>query len=156
MATRGTVIVLDAMNTQVVCPNNTVENTIWSYVLPGGWMKENSGIRLSIISTVTASANMKRLRGYFGGFLFLSAGQNGGTSKTYYFQRTVLNRNSLNAQISENENCTILGSSVDAVVTGTVNTANDITMSITIQKDAAAVAAGNVAAVEKITLEFLP
>jgi len=155
MATRGTVIVLDAMNVQVVCPNNTSINVLWSYVLPGDWMDKNSTIRLTLITTSTISANVKRLYCYFGAFNFASYPQTLSYA-SYNYLRTVSNRNSKTAQVSETINAFGPLSQIGLPTYGAINTNNPVTISVAFQKDAAAVAAGESATIEKVLLELLP
>jgi len=151
MATRGTTLVLDTSNIQIVAPLDTNENLLWSYVLPGKWMKESSQIWLTIIFKVNGFGGDNRLRGYFGSFLFLNNTQNTG-SLSFYYRRSVANRGNLVTQISEDISYTNAASSGGTPSVGNVDTTIDTTISLTLQKATGT----NACSLERVTLEFLP
>ena len=151
MATRGTVIVLDASTVHYVCPNNTAENLAWTYTIPGGWFKQSSGISLNMLVNFTSNANFKYFRAYFGGVRFMEFTPPSG-NQTAKINRMVFNSNSLNSQISEPQ---IWGNIVignQAPVTMAVNTASDVVINVTCQKTTAT----DAMIIEWLYLNFLP
>lgn len=152
MTTRGTVIVLDAMNVQVATPASLSEITVYQYTVPSTFFKLNSTLRLTMLVSCGNVGGNRQVRGYFGGVNFLDFLNAASSTLGIAIQRTITNRNSKTIQISEGLNSTGLGISTGAVQTLAINTNTDNVLSITLQKNATTLDL----ALEKVTLELLP
>lgn len=115
------------------CDGTTNENILATYTLPAGTMGANDIIEIDSLWTYTNSANNKLVFHRFGGTDFLAPILT--TSARSQLKCIIRAANSVSAQIGHVPTVvTPYGSSGVSAVSGTVNTANNVTISIIGQK----------------------
>lgn len=120
----------------VSCDGTTNENILGTYTLPAGTMGANDIIEIDSLWTYTNSANNKLVFHRFGGTDFLAPTLT--TSARSQLKCIIRAANSVSAQIGHVPTVvTPYGSSGVSAVSGTVNTANNVTISIVGQKASA-------------------
>ena len=111
--------------------NDTNENVLATVTIPGGVIGANGALRITPVWSYTNSGNIKTLRVRLGGTQIGTAGPTTTATLQSYFM--VRNRNDEASQVSS-----VLGagavSSASAVTTTAVNTAADVSLTITAQK----------------------
>jgi hypothetical protein len=140
------VIVLARQGAEIAAPADTNENTLFSYLLPGGLLGPNDAVRVYCYMSCDNNANTKTLRTRLGGVVAL---QSPVTTVPFAHQGFILgNRNSRSAQ-SVQMTRDYSGTSGTAIA---VNTAVDQLLTVSIQKGVA----GDNAALESVSVEWLP
>ena len=109
----------------------TAETSIVAMTIPGGTLGANGVVRIRVLSTHTNNTNAKTLRVYFGGVLVL--GPTMTTTATFRDEHEIFNRNSVSSQVfyGSGSQAGGFGSTSGALLTGTVNTASDVTVEVT-------------------------
>lgn len=106
------------------------ETSLASITIPAGAMGANGAVRVTALFSHTNDASLKTLRIKFGGTNYLETAPS--TTATNLQQRIIQNRNSESSQVGSAAAAGAgFGVSSGALVTSTVNTANDVTLLIT-------------------------
>lgn len=142
----NTVKVLAVQNTEVVSPNDTNENMVYSFTVPGGTMGINDSLRISTQFTCTNNANAKTLRVKFGGVTLMtnSAANSAGAGQFL----KIANRNSVSAQIRG----VISSGTTGTIGTAAIDTSTAQNIEVTVQK----ANAGDTIALQSVIIEHLP
>lgn len=149
---RGESLTLGRQHTQVLAPNDTVENALFTLALPPNTMGANDTIRVSAIFSFGAgSANSKVLRCKLG-TMELFGNQDVNQATTLGLRRfvRVSARNSQTAQIADG-GVVDFGADTVGPVVGSNNMAAAQTLTITVQK----ANASDVVALESVLVELL-
>jgi hypothetical protein len=112
------------------------EVTAYSITVPGGLIGSNGYINLYILATCTNNANVKTIRAKLGGTTYFdpNLAADLDSSSGAAFERKIANRNSQSSQVVISKSSVASYSTVPAANTsGTVNTAIDQTLAITLQ-----------------------
>lgn len=142
----NTVKVLAAQNTEVVSPNSTGENTVYSFIVPGGTIGTNGSLRISTQFTCTNNANTKTLRIKFGGVTLLSTSAVNAAGAVQFLK--IANRDSVSAQISG-----VVASGPSGTITTTsIDTSIAQNIEVTVQK----ANAGDTLILQSVIIEHLP
>lgn len=136
-------------NVQLLTPNNTSENVLWSYVIPGGTLGPSGTLRITSIWSCTSNANNKTVYTKFGGSLLGS--NNFTTAQSYKEERSVSNRNNQAAQLA------FIGASGGYGITSSAvsNLSIDTTLDQTISLSATKANGPDVLALESVIVEVL-
>lgn len=132
-ATVSSAQVLSQSAVQVTAPADTSENTLASFAGPGGAIGSNGALLVRASFSFTASAQAKTMRIRIGTTELARFGP-GSTSASLDVIWYVTNRNSEASQIGMPPAGSGAGATANAYFTGTENTANAWTLSITGQK----------------------
>ena len=145
------VIVFDSQ-TQVICPNNTVNNVLVAVTIPAEIMTKKSVIRWRVRTSENNNANTKTLAVRFGGGVIpcYSAGIGSVVSRNIIGEIENLNSRYHQRCTPINVNQT-LGSLTQPWVTGNVNTENDQLLTFELKK----ATAGDFFAIESVYVEVL-
>lgn len=137
----------------VTAPVDTVENILYSVVIPAGTLNANSVIRVRGSFSIDNSSNTKDYYIYFGDatprLLNLTTTAPGTT--LINLDGLIINRNSLSSQGYKPADAVLAGLTNGAFLTSSIDTAVDQTLSIAVQKTTA----GNLIRLEYFIIEIL-
>lgn len=120
-----------------VVNNTTVETQVASFTLPGGLLGPNGYMRLLTMFSHTNSANSKTLRIKLNGTTNIVHAIGGSGSAAQYGSFTIRNCGSESSQ-KGTQGAHGVGTSSAAIGTSSINTASDVTVTITMQLGALA------------------
>lgn len=120
-----------------VVTNTTAETQVASFTLPGGLPGPNGYVRLLTMLSHTNSANTKTLRIKFNGTTVITNAIGGLGSASAYGSFTIRNCGSESSQ-KGTQGASGVGTTSAAVGTSSINTASDVTVTITMQMGALA------------------
>ena len=121
-------------NAQWASANLTTEQTAATVVIPGGLMDANTSLQFSFLHSASANSNSKIARFYFGGVKYLEYDFGLSNQTLRSGSQLIVANNSVSAQKSVfdiNQSGT-----TGTMVTSSINTATDVTCTVTIQKSA--------------------
>lgn len=116
-------------HTAVAHTGNTNETTLFSVVIPGGTLRPNGVLEVTTLFTLNTTANVKTIRVKFGGVTFLQLAQ---TTVPCWQQKLIIrNRNAENSQVAAAQSQIYsYGYSTDPVLTSTIDTSVDQTLTV--------------------------
>lgn len=141
---KSTPTVFVSQNAKITAPIDTVENTLYSVLIPGGTLNANSIIRLRGSVSVAGNINDKIIKIYFGDIgspptpHLLNALLNAGDETLLNMDGLILNRGSLSSQAYKPADAVLAGAADATVPTSTLDTSVDQTIWLTAQKEVGA------------------